>query len=154
MKKTSITLMNIVFITILLSSTHFVGITASSIEYDPWVEIFNPGPDDVDLAGMRLTNDPTDPDRWTFPTLLLPAGDHVIVWCDNQAGDPGLHTNFDIGVTAGYIGLFGTLGSCHDPTDELTYLGMDRDRSYGRYCDGSSVWDYFTSPTPEATNTG
>lgn len=123
-------------------------------DYDPWVEIYNPGPDDVDLAGLHLTNNWAHPDLWTFPTQMLPAGDHVIVWCDGETGEPGLHANFTLTPSEGYIGIYGDLSACHDIVDELLIPHINRDISHGRQCDGSSVWVDFQTPTPEATNSG
>ena len=34
-----------------------------------WIEIFNAGDEDLDLAGYRLTNDPQDLSQWVFPSF-------------------------------------------------------------------------------------
>ena len=44
-----------------------------------WVEIFNAGPDDVDLDGWFLTDDGDDLEKWAFPKQVLPAGNFLVV---------------------------------------------------------------------------
>ena len=46
----------------------------------PWVELYNPGPDSVELEGCFLSDDATEPRRWKFPTRLLGAGGYVVIW--------------------------------------------------------------------------
>lgn len=44
-----------------------------------WVEIFNPGPDVAQLFGMGLSDDPSNPFRWEFPSVELEAGGYLVV---------------------------------------------------------------------------
>lgn len=120
-----------------------------------WVEIFNPGPDDVNLSGYYLTNDLSDPDMWTFPDTLLPVENYLVVWCDGDIGDAGIHTNFELERTGGELGLFMPPGLCHSLViDQVVFPGLDEDWSYGRVCDGSSIWETFMYATIGATNSG
>ena len=48
-------------------------------DYDDWIEIRNLGDTDINLGGMYLTDDPTDPAMWRIPTnsptlTTVPAG--------------------------------------------------------------------------------
>lgn len=36
-------------------------------EYDDWIEIYNAGPNAIDLGGMYLTDDMNDPKKWMIP---------------------------------------------------------------------------------------
>lgn len=53
-------------------------------DYSDWIEIFNPATTSVDLTGYGLTDNPTDPFKWMFPSLQLPAGEHVVVFASNK----------------------------------------------------------------------
>jgi hypothetical protein len=45
-----------------------------------WAEIYNPGPDPMDLGGSRLTDDPARPDPCVFPAgASIPAGGFLVV---------------------------------------------------------------------------
>ncbi len=124
-------------------------------EYENWVEIFNPGPDDVNLSGYYLTNDLADPDKWVFPDTLLSVNDYLVVWCDGDIGDAGIHTNFELDQTGGELGIFMPPGLCHSvAVDQVIFPALDADWSYGRVCDGSSMWETSVLPTAGAMNSG
>jgi hypothetical protein len=123
-------------------------------EYEDWVEIYNLGPDAVNLGGLHLTDTFSDPDKWTFPDTLLPAGQYLIVWCDYDVGDPGLHANFELATSGEKVGLYRDLVVCHALVDRITFPAIDTDVSYGRLCDGWAEWEFFDDPTPEAANSG
>ncbi len=121
-------------------------------EYEDWVEIYNPGPDAVNLDGLSLTDDLTKPDKWNFPDTLLSADDCLIIWCDSDLVDPGLHANFSLASAGEHAGLFMDLTTCYAMVDSIHFGSQSTDISYGRTCDGGSEWDYFTDPTPGASN--
>ncbi len=65
-----------------------------------WVEVHNPTLAPIDLAGWRLTDSVGNPQKWTFPSVSLDAGDYLVVFASSQSVvdyvDPAgnLHTNF------------------------------------------------------------
>lgn len=64
-------------------------------KYEDWVEIWNNGPDAVNLAGWRLTDSATNPNKFVFPSLPLAAGQRLVVFCSSRAGSTGAATYFD-----------------------------------------------------------
>ena len=74
-----------------------------------WIEVFNAGDQDVDLAGYGLTDDPQNLFRWVFPHINLPAGAYLVVFASGQnavnhvdaAGY--LHTNFQLDRQGEYL---------------------------------------------------
>ncbi len=73
-----------------------------------WIELFNAGPDDVDLASWHLTDDKDDPGKWDFPRQILPANSFLVVFASDKdraiAGEP-LHTNFKLSADGEYLAL-------------------------------------------------
>ena len=64
-----------------------------------WIELHNPGPDVVELAGWHLTDDPQQLNRWTFPRQSLPVGSYLVVFASGKnrvETDQELHTNFKL----------------------------------------------------------
>jgi len=60
------------------------------------VELFNASASAVDLEGLRLTDDPADPDKFIFPPgTVLPANGYLVVFADS-ANTPGLHLDFTL----------------------------------------------------------
>ena len=44
-----------------------------------WIEIFNAGPDTVQLSGWSLSDDPEEPQKWVFPSLPLKSEAFLLV---------------------------------------------------------------------------
>lgn len=72
-------------------------ILASNGDQSDWLELHNTGGTGVDLGGLTLTDDEAVPNKWTLPSLTLPANNYIVVFCSSKdRTDPGgaLHTNF------------------------------------------------------------
>jgi len=121
-------------------------------QYDDWLELHNPGPDPVELAGWYLTDDLAVPQKWALPAGTLAPGGFLLVWCDEDQGQGPLHTNFKLAVGGEAIGLFALVGTAVVPIDTLTFGPQTTDISRGRWPDGAAHWQFFTSATPGASN--
>jgi len=87
-----------------------------------WIELHNLGPEPLNLAGWRLTDDPNDPERWVFPETILPPDGYLVVFASgkNRAA-PGaeLHTNFRLDPGGEFLALIrpdGTVEHAYAPT--------------------------------------
>ena len=49
-------------------------------EFGDWIELYNDGPEAVDLTGWGLSDDPSRPFRWVFPETMLAGGGYLQVW--------------------------------------------------------------------------
>ncbi|MCP4631318.1 MAG: hypothetical protein GY855_00215 [candidate division Zixibacteria bacterium] len=121
--------------------------------YEDWAEIYNPGPDPVEMGGLFLTDDLINTTQWSFPDTTLEAGDFLLVWCDNDVEDGPLHTNFKLSGDGEEIGLFGRLAAGNEEIDSYIFTTQSIDISEGRYPDGIDDWYSFVNPTPGAANT-
>src|SRR6185436_8680004 len=65
-------------------------------KYEDWIEIWNPDPLPVDLAGWRLTDVQANPAKFVFPTKTIPAGGRLVVFASNRAGSTGAATHVDV----------------------------------------------------------
>ncbi len=76
--------------------------------YPDWIEIHNPGESAVDLAGWHLTDDETELNKWTFPSVTLPPGGYILVFASDKnrsvAGEE-LHTNFKLSAAGEFLAL-------------------------------------------------
>ncbi|MCX8155774.1 MAG: lamin tail domain-containing protein [Verrucomicrobiae bacterium] len=74
------------------------------------IELYNAGPATVDLGGLRLTDDPANPGKFTFPQgTLLPPGSYLLVYADDRFNLPGLHTGFALDQNGEGVYLFDSL---------------------------------------------
>ncbi len=128
------------------------GIQDEAGEYEDWIEIYNPGPDDVALSGLFLTDDLTLTTQWSLSDVVLGAGEFLIVWCDKDESDGPLHANFKLGASGEEIGLFGRLAAGNEMIDSYTYGAQVTDFSEGRTTDGAGTWTIFAEPTPGQSN--
>lgn len=122
----------------------------------PWIELYNFGSNDVNLAGFSLTDDPTAPENWVFPSVLLPAGKFLVVFADGLdfksiGGSNQLHTSFALASAGAYLGLFDNESPRVALTEFApTYPPQRNDYSYGY--DNTNQLKYFSIPTPGALN--
>lgn len=130
------------------------GITDETGAHEDWVEIYNPGPDAVQMGGLFLTDDLTLTTQWALPDTLLPAGGFLLVWCDSDPDDGPLHADFKLSGSGEAIGLFGRLAAGNQLIDSYTFGAQTDDVSEGRTTDGGPQWGFFTDPTPGAGNAG
>lgn len=76
---------------------------------DPdWLEVYNAGPDSVNLSSWYLTDDAAELKKWSFPSHELSAGESVVVFASSKdRADPGapLHTNFRLSAGGEYLAL-------------------------------------------------
>ena len=130
------------------------GIQDENDQFEDWVEIYNPGPDSVELGGLFLTDDLTQTTQWALPDYSLPAGEFLLVWCDNDAEDGEMHATFKLSAGGEEIGLYSRLAAGNELIDSVSFGAQTANVSLGRESDGGDVWVAFNEPTPGATNSG
>ncbi len=117
-----------------------------------WIEIKNPGPGAVDLAGWTLTDEPDIAGKWVFPATTLNAGEFLIVRASGMdRRDPAfpLHTNFTLSGSGEFLGLYSPAAvpaSVWQPYPRQ-FSGV----SFGTIFSGASQ-GYFLEPTPREDN--
>ena len=53
-------------------------------DFPDWIEVYNPGPDLLDLGGLYLTDDLNDPTQFRIPdNTFISAGGFILFWADN-----------------------------------------------------------------------
>ncbi|REK04651.1 MAG: T9SS C-terminal target domain-containing protein [Bacteroidetes bacterium] len=123
-------------------------------EYDDWIEIYNPNPDTIDLAGYYLSDNLVLPTRFqlqsgTDSTKIPPYG-FLLIWIDDDPEQGLLHSNFKMNAAGDLIMLVHTDGV--SIVDSIRFGPQITDVSLGRSYDASPTLVNFTSPTPDATN--
>jgi hypothetical protein len=52
--------------------------------YSDWIEVYNSGTNNVDLAGWYLSNKSTNLTQWQFPSTNLAPGGFMVVFASNK----------------------------------------------------------------------
>jgi hypothetical protein len=122
-------------------------------EYDDWLELYNPTSNTVDLAGHYLTDDRDNLTRWQFPedTSLMAPSTFLVVWCDDDEEQEGLHANFRLDGDGEFLALVSVDGVTI--LDSITFGEQTDDISFGRHPDGFESWR-FLYPSPGTSNLG
>ncbi|HXG49566.1 MAG TPA: lamin tail domain-containing protein, partial [Methylomirabilota bacterium] len=112
------------------------------------IELFNEGSAPLDLAGLRLSDDPAQPDKFVFPpNTVVPGGGYLVVYADDEDNMPGLHTGFALNGDGEGVYLFAAGGG--SLLDSVTFGPQVSNLSLGRH--GSGDW-MLGAPTPGASN--
>ena len=124
-------------------------------DFDDWVELYNAGNSAVNIGGMYLTDDLTEPTQWQIPTnnagaTTIPAGGYLLLWFDGEPEQGPLHVDAKLGSSGEDIGLFASNGSTQ--IDAYTFGPQLEDISEGRTSNGGPNFDFFSQPTPGASN--
>jgi gliding motility-associated-like protein len=120
-----------------------------------WIEIYNAGSSTVNLDGYYLSDKKSNPTKWAIPAgVSIPAGGYKIIWASgrNTVAGTNVHTNFKLTQTQPEALVFAApSGSI---IDSMTLKPTQTNHSRGRTTNGASTWSVFTTPTPNAANTG
>lgn len=65
------------------------GLRDENGDFSDWIELFNPGPSELDLQGYALSDDPANPFRWVLTNSVLPAGQFLVLFADGKDRQPG-----------------------------------------------------------------
>lgn len=118
---------------------------------DSWVELYNPGPDNENLADYKIGTKDKAKKAYQLPAGAVPAGKHIIIYCDKAA--LGRHTDFRLeSGKDGAVYLFKN----DEVVDHLEGMAKQPapNIAYGRETDNADKWGYQATPTPGAANCG
>ena len=131
-------------------------LTATTLEDEAgvsleWIEIYNPGPDSIDLSQYSITDDPDEKQKWLLPPVTLPPDSYFLVMATGYdvIDADEYHANFQLDKEGEFIGIF-SVDSI--PVDTINYPPQAVDVSYGRSLDDPEHWVYFHETTPRAPN--
>jgi len=67
----------------------FMASNGSSIQdengdREDWLELYNTTAEDIDLEGWSLSDDISEPRKWIFPSVTLPARGYLLIWLSGE----------------------------------------------------------------------
>ena len=138
-----------------LMASNSTTIADESGDFDDWIEIYNAGSSDVNLADYYISDDPTAPTLWQIPATnaaltTVPAGGFLLLWADKDLADGANHINLKLSSNGETLVLLLPDGSTQ--VDAVTFGAQNTDISYGRTEDGMSAFQTFPQSTPGLSN--
>ena len=127
-------------------------IADSDGEYDDWVELYNPGPTNVNMSNMFLTDEFGNWDKWPLPSIIAPVNTFRLLWADDQPEQGNDHTNFRLSDNGETIWLVRFEQGAPRIVDGVAFPAMPADFSFGRITESSDNFIEFAAPTPLAAN--
>ncbi len=121
-----------------------------------WFEIYNASDKIAELkkGSWFFSDDTTQLDKWVLPIdTTIEAGGFLIIWCDdNNKCETEIHTSFKLGSAGETICISCMKDGEIQIIDSKEYFNAEGAISYGRFPDGSEIWEEFETPTPGTTN--
>ncbi len=109
------------------------------------IELYNASDAPLNLAGMRLTDEVGNPDKFIFPNgASIPARGYLVVYANNTDGTPGHHLGFSLAGEGESLFLYNAASAGGALIDSVEFGLQLIDRSIGRLSDGG--WT-LTQPT-------
>ncbi len=140
-------------------ASNSTDITNEASKHEDWIEIYNAGTSDVNMAGLYLSDNLQNLTKYQIPygesnKTTIAAKGYLLFWADKEPQDGVLHLPFKLDRSKGSIYLSQKNASGNMVIiDSIQYAQQNTDVSYGRYPDGSSNVIIFTKTTPNASNT-
>jgi uncharacterized protein YjdB len=143
---------------------------------DDWIELYNTTDEDIDLAGLCITDRRDNPAKWQITTAtksdpsvhskastIIPAHGYKLIWCGDRyknitAENTQIHANFKLSNSATEqlyvaIGKYDADKKQYEWVDSLPYRVMNGDQTVGRFPDGGTQTYLMSLPTIDKQNT-
>ena len=137
------------------SCSNIAGPTDAYGQQEDWVELYNTTATNINLTGWYLSDKASNPTKWQIPSGTINANGFKMVYCSgrNTVNGQELHPNFKLTQTDNeWILISNTLGTI---VDSIKIVRLTKNNhSVGRSTNGAIDWKLFTTPTPNANNTG
>ena len=115
-----------------------------------WLELYNTTDHDIPLAGVYLSDNPDNPQKYQLQDGIVPAHGTCIIWCDKKDAVTELHAPFKLENADGQaVCIQAPDGSWSDRVD---YLQTNKWQTFGRYPDGSNTLCILNQPTIDRSN--
>ena len=131
-----------------IQSNNLTTIADEFGDYDPWIEIFNLAPVELDLTDFILHY---GEESWILPAeAVVDDYGFLLIWLDGEPGEGPLHSSISLSPGSGAMWLEGRQGAT---ADTVVFPALSEDQVWARGADGTGNWVGGLLPTPASTNT-
>lgn len=119
---------------------------------DDWFELYNNTDEDIDIAGMYVSDKAKNPLKYQIPAdieglnTIIPARGHLVIWASKrEIKGRDIHANFKLDNQDSALVILTAADKLW--SDTLRYNAHGGQESYGRYPDGGQNVYHMTTPT-------
>ena len=117
---------------------------------EDWLELYNTTDQDISLAGLYLSDNPNNPQKYQLQEGVVPAHGTRVIWCDKKTGFDQLHAPFKLDNADGAkVSIQAEDGSW---ADQVEYREHNKYQTFGRYPDGANMVTIMNQPTIDKSN--
>ena len=143
-------LLSVVLVINELMASNVGEFLSPAINFDSWIELYNPGDEAVNIGGMYLSNDTDNPTLWQIPNDIgfITAKGFKVIWL----GSNDIKSNqapFRLDCDGGIIYLSDKSGSL---ITSVNYPEALSHTAWARKTDNGNDWGWTAQATPGATN--
>ncbi len=124
-----------------------------------WIELYNVSDEDINIAGMYLSDNINKPTKYQIPTdnpninTIIPSHGYKVIWCDKKESiTSDIHADFKLDGEQGTVMLSKYDNENILYSDTLEYLSHSGTESFGRYPDAGITLYTMQKPTPGSKN--
>ena len=133
-----------------LMASNAGSVMSPAVNFDSWIELYNPTEQAVNLSGMYLSDDENNLTLWQMPSDIgsIPANGYLVVWL----GSNDIRSNqapFKLDCDGGNIFISDQNGQL---VTSMEYPPSYSRTAYARLTDGGDEWGWTSTPTPGETN--
>ncbi len=133
-----------------LMADNETAVTDDLGQVSDWVELYNAGEVALDLSGVTLSDDWTQPALYTLPDgTTLEAGGYLVLWADGLPDLGDLHMGFKLAQDGEAVGVFDAAG---ESLDWVVFGAQQADTALARIPDGGETWEEVSLGTPGESN--
>ena len=133
-----------------LMASNAGSVMSPAINFDSWIELYNPSDQAVNLSGMYLSDDASNLQLWKMPSGVgsVPAKGFKVIWLGSN-DIKATQAPFKLDCDGGTVYLSDANGQL---LVTQVYPEAKSRTAWARTTDGGDEWEWTSTPTPEATN--
>lgn len=132
------------------------GVTDDFAEQEDWIELYNNNTSAIDLAGLYISDDPTNKSKYKIPSgdenTIMPPQTYKVLWADEQLSQGVLHVGFKLSSNGESVGLYQQVGNEVIKVDEMSFNIQLENVSYARIPNITGPFSLTTTLTPAGEN--
>ena len=144
------TLLSVVLVINELMASNAGEVMSPAINFDSWIEVYNPSEETINLGGMYLSDDAVNLKKWQMPSYVgkVPAKGFQVIWLGSHDRDDA-QAPFKLDCDGGTIYLSDANGNL--VTNQEYPEALSR-TAWARKIDGGDEWGWTSTATPGESN--